>query len=286
MTSTLLGNGSRALAGELPEATAAAMQVLGRLSEHPDIVLEGVATSVLGTAALIAGNLAEADRQFTRSDDIEELMHNREPATNRFHADHAEAVIGLGDLAWAEVLVQRMEVRASALPRPWINAVSARCRGLLHAAAGDLDAALEDYQRALAAHQRLDMPIELGRTLLALGRLHRRRNERQRAHECLTRAATAFRSCGASSWSAVTTAELDRTRGSRGSSEQLTATERQICELAMAGLRNAEIAARLFLSGKTVEANLSRAYRKLGVRSRTELAGGLAAAGGARPGQA
>ena len=78
-------------------------------------------------------------------------MHNREPATNRFHADHAEAVIGLGDLAWAEVLVQRMEVRASALPRPWINAVSARCRGLLHAAAGDLDAALEDYQLTLAA---------------------------------------------------------------------------------------------------------------------------------------
>jgi DNA-binding CsgD family transcriptional regulator len=274
-----------ALAGELPEATATATEILRRLSEHPDIVLEGMATSVLGTAALFAGDLAEADRQFTRTDDIEELMHNREPATNRFHADHAEAVIGLGDLARAEVLVQRMEGRAAALPRPWITAVSARSRGLLNAAAGNVDAALADYQRALAAHESLDMPIELGRTLLALGRLHRRRNERQRARECLTRAAAVFGLCGARSWGAVTAAELDRTQAGRGGREQLTATERQICELAVTGLRNAEIAARLFLSGKTVEANLTRAYRKLGVRSRTELAGFLAAAGAGRPGR-
>jgi DNA-binding CsgD family transcriptional regulator len=244
-----------------------------------------MATSVLGLIALSAGDLAEADRQFTRSDDIEEVMHNREPATNRFHADHAEAVIGLGDLARAELLVQRMEARATALPRPWINAVSARCRGLLNAAAGQLDAALADYQRALAAHETLDMPIELGRTLLALGRLHRRRGGRQRAHECLTRAVAVFESCGARGWAAITVGELGRTRGGRGGREQLTATERQICELAVAGLRNSEIAARLFLSGKTVEANLSRAYRKLGVRSRTELAGHLASAGEGRPGQ-
>jgi len=274
-----------ALAGELTEATAVVTEILRRLGEHPDLVMEGMATSVLGSVALFAGDLPEADRQFTRTDDIEALLHNREPATNRFHADHAEAVIGLGDLARAEVLVQRMEARAAALPRPWINAVSARSRGLLNAAAGNVDAALAAYQRALAAHETLDMPVELGRTLLALGRLHRRRNERQRAHECLTRAAAVFGLCGARSWGAVTAAELDRTRAGRGSREQLTPTERQICELAVAGLRNAEIAARLFLSGKTVEANLSRAYRKLGVRSRTELAGLLPAAGEGRPGQ-
>ena len=274
------------LAGELPEARAAVREMLRVLGEPPDVVLEGMATSVLGLIALSAGDLAEADRQFTRSDDIELLLHNREPATNRFQADHAEAVIGLGDLARAEHLVQLMEARASALPRPWINAVSARCRGLLNAAAGQLDAALADYQRALAAHDTLDMPIELGRTLLALGRLHRRRNERQRARDCLLRAAAAFESGGAGGWAAVTAGELGRTTGGRGGREQLTATERQICELAVAGLRNAEIAARLFLSGKTVEANLSRAYRKLGVRSRTELAGHLALAReGRRAGQ-
>jgi DNA-binding CsgD family transcriptional regulator len=186
-------------------------------------------------------------------------------------------VIGLGDLARAERLVQRLEARAQVLPRPWINAVSARCRGLLNAAAGDLGAALAGYQRALAAHETLDMPIELGRTLLALGRLHRRRNERQRAQESLEQAAAVFDSCGARAWGAITANELRRARGRRGRGAQLSATERQICELAVAGLRNSEIAARLFLSIKTVEANLSQAYRKLGVRSRTQLAARLAA---------
>jgi DNA-binding CsgD family transcriptional regulator len=244
-----------------------------------------MARVVLGLTALLAGDLAEADRQLTRADEIEEMLHNREPATNRCQADHAEAVIGLGDLARAELLVTRMEARAAALPRPWINAVSARCRGLLNAAAGRLDEALADYQRALLTHETLGMPIELGRTLLALGRLHRRRNEQQRAQEHLERAKSVFGSCGAGSLAAVTTGELGRTVGRRGSREQLTATERQICELAVAGLRNSEIAARLFLSGKTVEANLSRSYRKLGVRSRTELARQLAGGGEGSPGR-
>ncbi len=274
-----------ALAGELAEAAAAAEEMLRRLGAHPDAVLEGMARIVLGLTALLAGDLAGADRQLTRADEIETAMHNREPATNRFQADHAEAVIGLGDLARAEVLVQRLEARAAALPRPWINAVSTRSRGLLDAASGRLDEALADYQRALLAHQTLDMPFELGRTLLALGRLHRRRNERQRALACLDRAKSVFEECGARSLAAVTAAELDRTRGRRGSREQLTATERQICELAVAGLRNSEIAARLFLSGKTVEANLSRAYRKLGVRSRTELGRRLATPAEGHPGQ-
>jgi len=272
-------------AGDLAEARAAMTDMMRELGEHPDLILEGMAAMVLGAIALAAGDLAEADRQLSRADDIEELTHHREPATNRFQADHAEAVIGLGDLARAEQLVQRMEARAAALPRPWINAVSARCRGLLNVAAGASGAALADYHRALAAHERLDMPSERGRTLLALGRLHRSRNARQRAQECLAEAVRVLEAGGAAGWAAVARKELDRARGGRGKNEELTATERQICELAVAGLRNAEIAARMFLSRKTVEANLSRAYRKLGVRSRTEMAGRLAPAAEGDPGQ-
>lgn len=265
-----------AQAGDLAGARAAAGELLGRLEAHPDIVLEGMARIVLGLAALTAGDLAEADRQLSRADEIEELVHNREPANQRFQADHAEAVLGLGDTDRGERLVRRLEARAAALPRPWILAVSARCRGLLNAAVGDLAGALAGYQQALDAHQALDMPSELGRTLLALGRLHRRRNERQQAQECLARAVSVLEAAGALGWAAVARDELGRARGRRGGPEELTPTERTVCELAASGLRNQEIAARLFLSAKTVEANLSRGYRKLGVRSRTELAAVMA----------
>jgi len=267
-----------AYGGDLEQARRIARDVLGHLDEHPDLVLEGQAREVLGLAALTVGDLAECDRQLARADQINDLVHNREPANQRFQADHAEAVLGLGDAERGEQLVARLEARAAALPRPWITAVSARCRGLQHAADGDLDAALASYERALAAHEDLDMPAELGRTLLALGRLHRRRGERQRAQECLERAVSVLDAAGARGWAVVARDELARARGRRVDSDRLTLTEQKVCELAAAGLRNQEIAARLFLSGKTVEANLTRAYRKLGVRSRAQLAAALARA--------
>jgi DNA-binding CsgD family transcriptional regulator len=191
---------------------------------------------------------------------------------HRSGADHA--AIEKGMLLQRDLAAWEMSTVPAfwALPRPWILAVSARSRGLLGAARGDLDQALADYQRALAAHESLDMPAELGRTLLALGRLLRRRNERQRAQETLARAATVFDAAGAPGWAAVAREEQGRAGGRRGGAGRLTPTELQVAGLAVAGLRNSEIAARLFLSGKTVEANLSRIYRKLGVPSRTELA--------------
>ena len=268
----------RAYAGELDEARACASDVLDRLGHRPDAVLEGMAREALGLAALQIGDLAEADRQFTRAEEINDLVHNREPANQRFQADHAEAVIGIGDLDRAEPLVARLEARAAALPRPWIVAVSCRCRGMAHAARGNVDAAAIDYERALATHQDLDMPAELGRTLLALGRLHRRRNERRHAQELLEQAVSVLDAAGALGWAGIARDELTRARGRRGHSDRLTATERTICELAGSGMRNREIAAQLFLSDKTVEANLSRSYRKLGVRSRAQLAAAMARA--------
>jgi DNA-binding CsgD family transcriptional regulator len=260
------------LAGALAEARAAGEEMLRRLDALPDQTLEGIAHCVLGQAALAAGDLAEADRQLSRADAVTEALHAREPAADRYHADQAEAVIGLGDLERAEGLVSRLEARARALPRPWILTVSARSRGLLNAARGDLGQALADFGRALAAQESLGMPIEHGRTLLAMGRLHRRRNERQRAQASLAEAARLFAAAGAQGWAEVARDEHGRARAGRGDEGQLTPTEREIAGLAGAGLRNQEIAARLFLSPKTVEANLTRAYRKLGVRSRAQLA--------------
>lgn len=74
-------------------------------------------------------------------------------------------------------------------------------------------------------------------------------------------------------WAERARGEIARLGGRRArDSDELTKTERRIAELAAEGRSNREIAGELFVSERTVEANLTRAYRKLGVRSRTELA--------------
>ena len=88
----------------------------------------------------------------------------------------------------------------------------------------------------------------------------------------LTEAEQEFASFGAASRGrAQATAELMRVNVRPGAPADLTETERLVAELAAAGLTNREVADRSFLAIKTVEANLARAYRKLGIRSRAEL---------------
>jgi len=256
-------------AGALDDAKAAAAEALRRLEVHPDPALEGLARNVLGLVALSRGDSAESERQLSRSQEITDSFHLVEPP-DRFQADHAEAVIAVGDLDRAEGLVARMEGRAKALPRPWICAVSARCRGLLQSARGDQDGALAALQAAICHHDQLDMPFERARTLLALGQVHRRRNERRLARTALEEAQTGFERLGARAWMERAGAELARVPVRRAKAD-LTPTEETIARLAASGLTNKQVAERAFVSPKTVEANLSRVYEKLGVHSRAEL---------------
>jgi DNA-binding CsgD family transcriptional regulator len=81
-----------------------------------------------------------------------------------------------------------------------------------------------------------------------------------------------FTALGAQRWQAL--AEAQRARLAPGRDDSLTPTERRIADLVTAGHSNPEIAATLYVSVKTVEANLTRIYRKLGLRSRIDLARG------------
>ena len=90
------------------------------------------------------------------------------------------------------------------------------------------------------------------------------------------RAEAIFGELGARLWLERTQRELARTGITRSLDQELTPTERRVAELAATGAQNKEIAGALFVSVKTVEANLSRIYAKLGIRSRVELAPGLA----------
>ena len=154
----------------------------------------------------------------------------------------------------------------------WAIATVLRCRSLLAAARGELDAAIAVGEEAVGRWRELEMPIELGRALLVLGRVRRRRGERRLAREALTEAAAIFRARGAKLWAERTTEELSRIPIRRGASDDLTPTEEQVATLAGAGRTNREVARSLFMSPKTVEANLTRIYRKLCLRSRAELA--------------
>ena len=103
------------------------------------------------------------------------------------------------------------------------------------------------------------MPLELGRTLLVLGQLQRRRGERRAARETLRRAESTFAAIGAQIWAEKARAEARRI-GVRRAPTELTANEQLVAQLAVEGLTNREIAARMFISRRTVEANLSRGY--------------------------
>jgi DNA-binding NarL/FixJ family response regulator len=199
-----------------------------------------------------------------------------EPARFRFHGDHIEAVVGLGEIHRARDLVARLRRRAAVAPRPWICVMCARAEGLVDAASGRPDEALHAIEAALREHERLEMPFELARTLLHLGRVQRRRKQRKAAREALQQSGEIFERLGAALWAEKARSELARTHV-RQAPDQLTPSEVQVARLAAAGLRNREIADRLFLSPRTVEANLARAYRKLGIRSRAELGAAIAA---------
>jgi DNA-binding CsgD family transcriptional regulator len=127
----------------------------------------------------------------------------------------------------------------------------------------------------LEEHQRITRPFELARTLRAQGMVLRRDKQKTAAKLALEQALCVFERLGALLWAESTNAELDRVglrRAAPVGPSGITAAEAQVAELVAAGRTNREVASELFMSPKTVEAHLSRIYRKLGVRSRAELA--------------
>ena len=227
---------------------------------------------LLGFLALSRGDAAETHRILGPLVESADAYGIREPALMPFLPDEVEALVALGDLEEAELLIQPFERRARRLDRVWAIAASARCRALMAAARGESSTARRHLDTATSAHDRLAQPFELGRTLLVMGSVQRRAKQRGAARESLHRAVSIFDELGASLWSARAHAELGRIGGRAQGGRDLTPTERRIAELVASGQTNREVAATTFVTIKTVEANLRRVYQKLGVRSRTELA--------------
>ena len=226
--------------------------------------------AALGFLELSLGNPANAHRWLGPAVAAMHDMGLGEPAYVPLLPDEIEALIALGELEQAASLIDVLEERGHALDRPWALAAAARGRGLLQAARGEQAAALEALQLALQEHNRMAQPFELGRTLLVKGTIERRARKWGAARASLEGGLTHFERLGAVLWVNRARTELRRV-GGRAPARHLTPTEEKVAELVSTGLTNQEVADALFVSVRTVEANLSRIYHKLGVRSRTEV---------------
>jgi DNA-binding CsgD family transcriptional regulator len=261
--------------GEVAEARECAQAGLVLSGDNPwDGALN---LSVLGFLELSLDNAADAAAHLDAAAELVAQIGMAEPVRFRLDGDRLEALIALNRLEDAEALVRELGRRATATPRPWNCVMYPRADALLRAASGDLGGALTAVDRALEEHARLPMPFELGRTLLVKGQIERRAKRKAAAKASLSRALTIFDELGAPLWAEKARRELSRVGLRTSNRDELTETERQVAELAASGLKNREVAAKLFLSPKTVDANLARVYRKLGIRSRAELGARLAA---------
>ncbi len=259
-----------AYAGRIDETRAAAgeaIELAGRSGRH----LAGFwASTALGLLEVSLGRDESAVATLGHSLDLVEENGLAEPSRCSFLPDAIEALVRLGELDRADNLTTLLEARGRELDRRWAIVTGARCRALVLAGRGDVVAGLAALERTLPQLLTLGMPLELARTLIVKGQLERRRKHKRAARESLRRAQGLCEEMGATLWAERACSELARIARVR-EDDDLTETESRIAALAAGGLTNREIAATACLSQKTVEANLSRVYRKLGVRSRAGL---------------
>jgi DNA-binding CsgD family transcriptional regulator len=256
------------------EAAGRALE-LGRTTELTPVTQ--FARAALGLLELSLGRPAEAAEHLAPLVELARTERICEPGLTRYVPDQVEVLVELGRLDVAGELLDWHEGNALRLGRRGATASSRRCRGLLAAAQGALDEALVQFESALAEHGAVPLPFDRARTLLVYGSALRRSKRKAHARDRLGEAVAAFDELRAAAFAEKARAELERIGGRRRSDGGLTATERQIAELVAGGRSNKEVAAALFVTVKTVEANLSRIYAKLGLRSRAELARHLAA---------
>lgn len=268
---------AHACLGQVEDARREAEEGLEDAERTEDVVYVMQNLYVLGFVELSLGDHGASHEHLGRAVDLLRPRWNREFGDCHVVPDEIECLVALGRLDRAEDLVAWMDEVGRRTDRPWTIATGERSRALLLAARGDLDGATGALERAIAAHERLAMPFELARTLLVQGDVERRRKRRASARSTLETALASFEELGALLWARKAGESITRLGVRTEAQAALTPVELRIALLAVEGRTNREIAGLLFVSPKTVEANLSRVYRKLGIRSRASLASALPA---------
>ena len=200
---------------------------------------------------------------------LEQRSGRTDPVVILWHADFVEALVAVGAREEAQDVLATVTAVANELGRDVVMLGLARARAILTAADDNARAAASDLAASLAEYAGHPYPMELARAWHALGGLERRAHRRAAARTALTEAIDRYAAVEAAPWLAAARAELSRLDGA--GTTGLTASEQRIVDLLLAGATNREIAAATFLSVKAVEANLTRLYRRHGVRNRAQL---------------
>ncbi|MFJ2946364.1 ATP-binding protein [Streptomyces sp. NPDC087226] len=273
--SAMLASVAEASGGDVERGLTLAREAADHAEVDGDQLYLSLALAALGYAQLVAGDAQGAVRSLRRVRELEHGMGIIDPARGRWQGDLAEALVRIGEPGEAQELIDVTRVHALRLNRASVLAVLDRAEALVRSARGEHQAAhtqLASAQERLAA---LGYGLEEARAAFALARL-RGRGPAPAAYD---EAARLFRRCRALPWLrqveravAAGPAEPETVPAAApGALDGLAAMERQVAALVMEGATNREIAGRLFISVKTVEATLTRVYRKLGIRSRVDI---------------
>jgi len=209
-----------------------------------------------------------------------DVISIRDPGIVRFVPDEAEALVALGALDEAEDILSRYEADARRLSRPAALLAVARARAMLCSTSGDPSAGAALLKRAIDEWASVVSPFDRARAQFVLGTVLRRTLRRRQSRAALEEALVTFTEIGATLWAD----KAERMLGGPDEAsldilQPLTPAERRVAEVVAGGATNRAAADQLFVSVRGVEVHLTSIYRKLGIRSRTELAGLLARAG-------
>ena len=256
--------------GDIDRAREVAAQGVADAEAQHDFTFAAQCRWVLGLAELSIDDPAAALRWLEPVADMLQSGGIGEPGCYPFTPDLIEAWAATGHLDRAAGRLTWLQQAAQRLAHPWARITAGRAEAVLLLAQGEPAAAASAVSAVIAETRDRGLAFELGRCLLVLGTAQRKARQRREAAASLDDAVAVFSRLGARRWQALAQAQRDRLAPGRDST--LTPAERRIAELVGAGHSNSEIAAAMYISVKTVEANLTRIYRKLGLRGRVDLA--------------
>ncbi|MFC9912778.1 AAA family ATPase [Streptomyces sp. NPDC127197] len=278
VAAAMLTSLAEASGGSVDQALALAREAVEHAEEDGDQIYVSRALAALGYVQLVAGDAQGTVGSLRRVRELEQGLGVTDPARGRWHGDLAEALVRIGEPAEAQDVIDVTREQAMRLGRESVLAVLDRAEALVRAARGEHEAALAQLTSVQDRLAKLGYGLEEARAAFESARLRAGRPGPASYDE----AARLFRRCRALPWlrqvdaavaagpsvrpavPAAAPAALDALEG-------LASMERQVAALVMEGATNREIAGRLFISVKTVEATLTRVYRKLGIRSRVDI---------------